>query len=127
MARRRRNKPPVSKAPKPAAERDHMARVRASDQTWADFRAAAGPEPLNVLLGELVQRHVDRARSRQLRGGRLDDAELLDALNRAHELQVDVAAIVSRLEQRLGHRSAPDSQPGAGAEEHIGLDVSDSR
>ena len=51
-----------------------MARVRATDEVWAEFRAAAGLQPINVLLGELVERHVQRFRSEQLRRGEVDDA-----------------------------------------------------
>jgi hypothetical protein len=78
-----------------------MARVRASDEVWAEFRAAAGLQPINLLLGELVERHVQRVRSQQLRSGKLDDAELIDALDRAHALHRDLGVIVARLEQRL--------------------------
>lgn len=100
MARRRRTKPRSSTAPRPATSRDHMARVRASDETWSDFRAAAGQQPLSVLLGELVERHVDRYRARRLQDGELDDTELLDALDRARELHSDLAALVTRLERQ---------------------------
>ena len=84
-----------------------MARVRASDEVWAEFRAAAGLQPINLLLGELVERHVQRIRSEQLRSGEIDDAELIDALDRAQELHRDLGAIVARLEQRV------DRQAGA--------------
>jgi len=84
-----------------------MARVRASDEVWAEFRAAAGLQPLNLLLGELVERHVQRFRSEHLRKGEIDDAELIDALDRAHELHRDLGAIVTRLEQRLDRRAGP--------------------
>lgn len=96
---------------KPAAERDHMARVHVSDAVWAEFRAAAGTTPLNLRLGELVTREVDRHRSRRLREGQLDDIELVDALERARELHADLAALVGRLERRLerGGSHQPDS------------------
>jgi hypothetical protein len=82
-----------------------MARVRVSDDVWADFRAAAGVTPLNLRLGELVTRDVDRYRSRRLREGTLDDDQLVDALERAQELHADLVALVHRLERRL-ERSA---------------------
>ncbi len=84
-----------------------MARVRATDEVWAEFRAAAGLQPINVLLGELVERHVQRFRSEQLRHGEVDDAELIDALDRALELHRDLGAIVARLEQRLDRQAGP--------------------
>lgn len=78
-----------------------MARVHVSDEVWADFRAAAGPNPLNLLLGELVRREVGRYDSRRLREGSLDDTELLDALERARQLHADLTGLVARLEHRL--------------------------
>lgn len=88
-----------------------MARVHVSDEVWTDFRAAAGPTPLNLVLGRLVEREVDRHRSRRLREGDMDDRELLEALERARELHADVAAIVARLEGRGG---LPAQPPQAG-------------
>jgi hypothetical protein len=82
-----------------------MARVHVSDAVWAEFRAATAT-PLNLRLGELVTREVDRHRSRRLRDGRLDDAELIETLERARELHAELAAVVDRLERRLeGGRS----------------------
>jgi hypothetical protein len=87
-----------------------MARVHVSDAVWAEFRAAAAT-PLNLRLGELVAREVDRYRSRRLREGELDDAELIEALERARELHADLATLVARLERRLerGGSRQPDS------------------
>lgn len=116
MARRRkRRSAKAGRSSKPAAERDHMARVRVSEEVWADFRAAAGQAPLNLLLGKLVEREVDRYRSKRLREGTLDDAQLLDALERAAELQADLAALVARLERRLDRAARP--RPGGGERE----------
>lgn len=78
-----------------------MARVRVPDDVWADFRDLASSRPVAILLGELVIREVRRHRSERLRGGQLDDREVLEALARAREQQADLAAIVERLE-RLG-------------------------
>jgi hypothetical protein len=112
MAKRRKRSRPKrqSAAPKPAAERDRPARVRVSDAVWADFRAAAGMTPLSVRLGELVTRDVERYRSRRLRQGQLDDAELIEALERARELHADHAALVDRLERRLERAEARRSE-----------------
>ena len=37
-----------------------MARVQASDETWAAFRAQLGVTPVSVALGRLVEREVGR-------------------------------------------------------------------
>ena len=78
-----------------------MARVRVPDDVWSEFRAASGTTPINVVLGELVQREVDRHRARRAKAGTLDDRDLLAALDRARELKEDLDAIVSGLERRL--------------------------
>jgi hypothetical protein len=52
-------------------------------------------------LGAMVRREVERHRSRRLRAGRLDDRELVDALERATEPHKELSAIVERLERRL--------------------------
>ena len=75
-----------------------MARVQVDDETWQEFRAFVGSRPISELLGELVEREVRKARSARLRDGRLDDRELVDALERAREQQADIAAIIARLE-----------------------------
>lgn len=76
-----------------------MARVYVSDELWADFRASAYPRPLNIVLGELVGREVERFRSRRVREGLVDDRELIEALDRARDLQEDLVAIIARLER----------------------------
>ncbi len=75
-----------------------MARVAVSDDVWADFRAAIGRRPISKVLGELVEREVQRYRSRRLRDGELDARELVDALERARMQQADLDAILRRLE-----------------------------
>jgi hypothetical protein len=82
-----------------------MARVRVPDDVWADFRAAAGAMPISIVLGDLVQREVDRHRARRARDGGLDDRDLLDALDRARELKEDLTRIVAGLERRLDRRT----------------------
>lgn len=114
MARRRREKrrsAPPGRPAEASVARDHMARVRVTDDVWSEFRAAAGSTPLNFVLGELVEREVARERSRRLREGKVDDRELLDALERARELHAHVQAIVTRLESRVG---LPAQPPQAG-------------
>jgi hypothetical protein len=84
-----------------------MARVHVTDEVWAEFRAAAGRSPLNLVLGRLVEREVARTRSRRLKDGEMDDRELLDALGRAQQLHGDIEAIVARLETTLGLSTRP--------------------
>jgi predicted DNA-binding protein (UPF0278 family) len=61
----------------------------------------AEPHTISTVLGELVEREVDRYRSRRLRAGQLDDTELVELLDRARELRDDLAVLVARLERRL--------------------------
>ncbi|MGH2989278.1 MAG: hypothetical protein ACRDMA_05330 [Solirubrobacterales bacterium] len=96
-----------------------MARVHVSDAVWAEFRSAAST-PLNLRLGELVTREVDRHRSCRLREGQLDDAELVEALERARDLHADLAAVVARLERRLDR--AGSRPPGSADRTSFGLD-----
>jgi hypothetical protein len=85
-----------------------MARVQVDDATWRAFKAAAGETPISELLGQLVTRHVQRHEAHEAEAGRVGDRELLDALERAGELQRDLRRLVDRLEVRLdrGGRSA---------------------
>jgi predicted DNA-binding protein (UPF0278 family) len=84
-----------------------MARVHTTDEIWAEFKTSAGNESLSVILGELVARHVDQYRSRRLRDGELDDSEILDALERARELDTDLTQMIARLERRLNREQTP--------------------
>jgi len=77
-----------------------MARVHVSDEVWAEFRRAAGNTPMSQILGRLVEREVQRDRTRRIRQGTVDDQLVVDALERARELHQDVAAIIDRLERR---------------------------
>jgi hypothetical protein len=90
----------------PAPVRDHQARVKVSDDAWTDFREATHNSSVAIALGELVTREVDRYRARRVREGAADEHELLDALERAHELHARVAELVKRLERRLDARAA---------------------
>lgn len=85
-----------------------MARVRVPDDVWSDFRAAAGQTPINLVLGELVMREVDRYRARRAKDGTADDQELLEALERASQLRDEVAEIVTALQRRLDRSAAPE-------------------
>jgi hypothetical protein len=86
--------------------RDHQARVKVSDDVWADFREATRTRSVAMALGDLVTREVDRYRARRMREGSADEQELLEALERAHELHTDLAELVRRLERRLELRAA---------------------
>src|SRR5215211_273883 len=83
----------------PPTRRDRMARVHVADDVWADFRSLAGDRPIAAVLGELVTREVSRNRSRRVREGRLDDRELVDALERARATHADLEVIAARLER----------------------------
>lgn len=70
---------PGSQLAAPASKpRDRMARVHVTDDVWADFRQLAGAQPISAVLGELVEREVDRYRARRLKAGQRDDTELVD-------------------------------------------------
>jgi hypothetical protein len=86
--------------------RDHQARVKVSDDVWTDFREATRNSSVAIALGELVTREVDRYRARRVRDGAADEQELVEALDRAHELHVHLAELVKRLERRLDARAA---------------------
>jgi len=90
-----------------------MARVHVSDEVWAEFRRAAGNTPMSQILGRLVEREVERDRTRRIRQGSVDDQIVLDALERARELHEDVAAIIDRLERRAAPPVPPSwDEPG---------------
>ncbi len=91
----------------PTPMRDHQARVKVSDDVWADFRAATRCSSVAIALGDLVSRaEVDRYRARRVREGSADEQELIEALERAHELHAELAELVKRLERRLDVRAA---------------------
>ena len=90
-----------------------MARVAVADDVWADFRALAGYRPIAQVLGELVEREVDRYRSRRLKDNTLEPRELLDALDRAQQQQADLAVIVERLQELHAARGRPLPDPAA--------------
>jgi hypothetical protein len=89
-----------------APTRDHQARVKVSDDVWTDFREATRNSSVAIALGELVTREVDRYRARRVRDGAADEHELMEALERAHELHGGLAELVKRLERRLDARAA---------------------
>ena len=85
--------------------RDHQARVKVSDDVWADFREATRNSSVALALGELVAREVDRYHACRVREGSADELELLEALERAQELHANLAELVERLERRLELRA----------------------
>ena len=102
MAKKRRKRSAERQLPKsPAPPVDRIARVRASDATWAQFRLACGDTPITLALGRLVELEVARHQARRAREGSLDDEELRDALEYGRELQDGLDAIVERIETRL--------------------------
>jgi hypothetical protein len=80
--------------------------VKVSDDVWTDFRATTRNRSVSIALGDLVTREVDRYRARRVREGLADEQELMETLERAHELHAELAALVKRLERRLEVRAA---------------------
>ncbi len=89
----------------PAPLRDHQARVKVSDDVWADFREATRNRSVAIALGVLVTREVDRYRARRVQEGSADEQELLEALERAQKLHAELAELVTRLERRIELRA----------------------
>jgi hypothetical protein len=90
-----------------------MARVQVDDATWRAFKTAAGDTPISELLGQLVTRHVQGHQAREAEAATIGDRDLLEALQRAAEVQRDLSRLVERLEYRLGrsdfgHPGAPE-------------------
>ena len=71
-----------------------MARVQASDETWAAFRAQLGVTPVSVALGRLVAREV----ARTARSSASDAEGVRVALEDAREVANGLAALIARLE-----------------------------
>jgi hypothetical protein len=83
--------------------RDRMARVQASDEVWAAYRASLGTMPVSVALGELVRREVGRNARRS--ASDTDGARL--ALEDARRLSDELASLIARLERATGPSPAP--------------------
>ncbi|MGA2007834.1 MAG: hypothetical protein ABSD82_14370 [Solirubrobacteraceae bacterium] len=75
-----------------------MARVQASDETWAAFRAQLGVTPVSVALGRLVEREV----ARTARSSASDPEGVRVALEDAREVAGELAALIARLEPLAG-------------------------
>jgi hypothetical protein len=93
---RQRLQAAADRAEKP---RDRMARVQVTDEVWTRFRAGLGATPVNVALGELVERAVGRQQRRTASDADGVRVAVEDARSVASELQ----ALIARLE-----RSAPN-------------------
>ena len=78
--------------------RDRMARVQASDETWAAFRAQLGVTPVSVALGRLVEREV----ARTARSSASDAEGVRVALEDARAVAGELAALIARLEPLAG-------------------------
>jgi len=74
--------------------RDRMARVQASDETWAAFRAQLGVTPVSVALGRLVEREV----ARSARSSASDAEGVRVALEDARQVAGELSALIARLE-----------------------------
>ena len=72
-----------------------MARVQVSDDVWASFRAALGITPVNVALGELVEKEVGRQRRRSANDS--EGARL--AIEDARSVVAELESLIARLER----------------------------
>jgi hypothetical protein len=79
-------------------QRDRMARVQTSDETWAAFRAQLGVTPVSIALGRLVEREVGRT----ARSSATDAGAVRVALEDAREVAAELAALIARLEPLAG-------------------------
>src|SRR4051794_13519481 len=91
------------------AIRDRQARVKITDDVWRDFRLLTQREGVGEALGRLVTREVERWRIKRIRDGSADDEVVLGALERARELQAELATITARLERLAQPRHPPPS------------------
>ena len=90
--------------------RDRMARVQASDETWAAFRAQLGVTPVSVALGRLVEREV----ARTARSSASDAEGVRVALEDARAVAGELAALIARPSRspvRTGRAKAPAEPP----------------
>jgi hypothetical protein len=84
-----------------------MARVQASDEVWAAFRAQLGVTPVSVALGRLVEREVGRTARASATDG--EGARL--ALEDAREVAGELAGLIARLERTEQHSAAGGGAP----------------
>ena len=90
-----------------AEPRDRMARVQASDEVWAAFRAQLGMTPVSVALGRLVEREVGQAARRSATHG----GGVHLALEDAREVADELATLIARLEKVGATPASPPTQP----------------
>jgi|tagenome__1003787_1003787.scaffolds.fasta_scaffold20947185_3 hypothetical protein len=110
--RSRRCTPLQAPATRPPAIRDRQARVKVTDNVWQDFRLLTQSEGVGEALGRLVTREVERWRIKRIRDGSTDDEVVLGALERARELQAELATITAWLERLAQPRHPPSSDGG---------------
>jgi len=84
-----------------------MARVQASDEVWAAFRAQLGVTPVSVALGRLVEREVGRSARRSATD--VDGVQL--ALDDAREVADELATLIARLEKLDARPVSPTESP----------------
>jgi hypothetical protein len=70
-----------------------MARVHVSDEVWASFRAGLGVTPVNLALGELVERELGRQRRRSATDPERAQLALEDARSLIQELETLIRRI----------------------------------
>lgn len=80
------------------------ARVRADDETWAEFRRSLDDRSVAEALGAHVGDEVAQWRRRRASRVELDEREVLEALARIEAATATLAALTTRLERRLPPR-----------------------
>jgi predicted CopG family antitoxin len=73
-----------------------MARVRVSEDTWAEFRRLAGAKSVSEVLGRLVEREVSRVHRKTAE----KSSEVLEAVREARALRDEFEALAERLERQ---------------------------
>lgn len=83
-----------------------MARVQVSDEIWTSYRVGLGGIPVNVGLGQLVEREVGRQRRRTSN----DPNGVRMAVEDARAVADELRALITRLERsQAGVRSGGPS------------------
>lgn len=100
--------------------RDRMARVQVSDEIWMSFRAGLGATPVNVALGELVERAVGRHQRRVAN----DPESIGVAVEDARAVAAELQALIARLEEvakpkgnAISHDHGGEGGPSSDAEQ----------
>lgn len=91
-----------------------MARVQTSDEIWTSYRTGLGATPVNVALGQLVEREVGRQRRRTSN----DPDGVRLAVEDARAVADELRALIARLERpQPAVRSGAPSDTSASTDE----------